>query len=115
MRTDSTRLAPSSIDGARSLIKSQYGDQYLPDKPINYNQKKKNVQDAHEAIRPTSPNKTPEAIKQFLEPSEFKLYNLIWSRFIASQMNPSVQDRTTINIKADNACLLYTSPSPRDS
>ncbi|MFL3050547.1 MAG: type I DNA topoisomerase [Candidatus Neomarinimicrobiota bacterium] len=103
MRTDSTRLAPSSIDGARSLIKSQYGDQYLPDKPINYNQKKKNVQDAHEAIRPTSPNKTPEAIKQFLEPSEFKLYNLIWSRFIASQMNPSVQDRTTINIKADNA------------
>ncbi len=103
MRTDSTRLAPASVDSARTYISSQFGAQYLPDEPVVYGQQKKNVQDAHEAIRPTDPSRTPDRVQQHLEPAEFKLYDLIWRRFIASQMKPSVQDRTTINIKAGDS------------
>ncbi len=77
MRTDSTRLAPASVDSARTYISSQFGAQYLPDEPVVYGQQKKNVQDAHEAIRPTDPSRTPDRVQQPLEPAEFKLYDLI--------------------------------------
>ena len=103
MRTDSTRLAPASVDGARQFISSQYGEQYLPETPNVYGQQKKNIQDAHEAIRPADPNITPEMVKGHLENDEFKLYDLIWRRFIACQMNPSILDQTTIEIKAGEA------------
>ncbi|HJM10706.1 MAG TPA: type I DNA topoisomerase [Candidatus Marinimicrobia bacterium] len=103
MRTDSTRLAPAAVDGARQFISSQYGEQYLPEKNNVYGQQKKNIQDAHEAIRPTDPNRTPEMVKGHLENDEFKLYDLIWRRFIACQMNPSILDQTTIEIKAGDA------------
>ncbi len=103
MRTDSTRLAPAAVDGARQFISSQYGEQYLPEQNNVYGQQKKNIQDAHEAIRPTDPNRTPEMVKGHLENDEFKLYDLIWRRFIACQMNPSILDQTTIEIKAGDA------------
>ncbi len=102
MRTDSTRLSEESLDAARSFILDKYGKEYLPEKARNYEKKnKKNVQDAHEAIRPTTTDYSPEEIKQFLSPDQFALYDLIWKRFIASQMESAVMETTTVNIKAD--------------
>ncbi len=100
MRTDSTRLAESAIASARDYIAKNFGEPYLPAEPVRY-KSKKDAQDAHEAIRPTAVERTPESIKKYLEPDEFKLYKLIWQRFVASQMNPAVYDQTTIEITAD--------------
>ena len=99
MRTDSTRVAETAMSGARDYIRKHYGESYLPAEAIHY-KSKKGAQDAHEAIRPTSVERTPESVKKFLEPDEFKLYKLIWQRFVASQMNPAVYDQTTIEITA---------------
>ncbi len=82
-------------------IKENYGDKYLPENARLYESKKKNVQDAHEAIRPTSMKYTPEFVKPFLNESQFKLYELIWKRFIASQMESAQLETTTITIKAN--------------
>jgi len=101
MRTDSTRVAESALGSARDYIRKNFGEPYLPGEPIHY-KSKKGAQDAHEAIRPTAVERTPESIKKFLEPDEFKLYKLIWQRFVASQMNPAVYDQTTIEITADD-------------
>jgi len=101
MRTDSTRISDEILNDARSYIQSTFGSEYLPDKPRTFEQKKKNVQDAHEAIRPTSLKYTPEFVKPFLDESQFKLYDLIWKRFIASQMEPARLETTTVSIKAD--------------
>ncbi|MFH0733893.1 MAG: type I DNA topoisomerase [bacterium] len=102
MRTDSTRLSDESLNAARSFILEKFGKDYLPEKPRNYEKKnKKNVQDAHEAIRPTTTDYSPEQIKQFLSPDQFDLYDLIWKRFIASQMESAIMETTTVNIKAD--------------
>ncbi len=101
MRTDSTRLSEESIAAARSYILEQFGKDYLPDKPKHYEKKKKNVQDAHEAIRPTSIKYAPEKIKEYLTKDQFDLYNLIWTRFIASQMESAIYESTTVTIKAD--------------
>ncbi len=99
MRTDSIRVSDAAIENARGFIGSQYGDRYLPAKPNVY-RGKKDAQDAHEAIRPTDVNRTPESLSSLLGPDELKLYRLIWQRFVASQMTPAVFDQTTIDIKA---------------
>ncbi|HEY6089880.1 MAG TPA: type I DNA topoisomerase, partial [Gemmatimonadaceae bacterium] len=98
MRTDSTRVAPSAADQARDYIKLMYGQQYLPDAPRLYmDSKSKNAQDAHESIRPTDPTRRPEHIRKFLKEDQYRLYELIWQRFMASQMAPAVFDTTTVD------------------
>ena len=99
MRTDSTRIAQIAIDEIRGFIKDKYGKEYLPDKPNVYKSKAM-AQEAHEAIRPTSPSREPAKIKQYLNPDQYKLYELIYKRAIASQMNPAVYETTSIDIEA---------------
>jgi DNA topoisomerase I len=99
MRTDSSRVSESALQEVRGLIRRDYGEPYLPHHPIYY-KSKKTAQEAHEAIRPTSVERTPESLKNDLEPDLWKLYNLIWNRFVASQMNPTLFDQTDIDIKA---------------
>lgn len=98
MRTDSTRISDDAIKAARDHIADTYGKEYLPDRPLVY-QNKKNAQDAHEAVRPTSLEFTPEKVKPFLENDVFRLYELIWKRFLASQMQQAVFDQTTIDME----------------
>ncbi|HWO87717.1 MAG TPA: type I DNA topoisomerase [Gemmatimonadales bacterium] len=97
MRTDSTRVAPSAVDAARSFIRKQYPKPYLPDSPNLYGAAGPQAQDAHEAVRPTDVFRTPEAVKRYLKADQFKLYQLIWQRFVASQMTPIVYDTTTVD------------------
>ena len=97
MRTDSTRIADAAMDMVRSHVTERYGGEYLPEKPVIYKTKKA-AQDAHEAIRPTFVEHTPDSIKAYLSDDEFKLYKLIWTRFVASQMTPAVYDQTTVEI-----------------
>src|SRR5438105_1556343 len=97
MRSDSTRVADDALEMVRSYISDIYGGPYLPDKPVVY-KSKKGAQDAHEAIRPTFVGRTPDDLKAYLSDDELKLYRLIWTRFIASQMNPAVYDQTTAEI-----------------
>ena len=99
MRTDSTRVAQEALQAARTHIKTTYGDKYLPSRAVNY-PGKKGAQDAHEAIRPTVPLRLPAELKPYLSGDQYRLYELIWMRFIASQMNPAIFDATTIDIKA---------------
>jgi DNA topoisomerase-1 len=99
MRTDSTRVGKEAQDEARELIQSKYGKEYVPEKPPVY-ASAKSAQEAHEAIRPTSVLHEPDAIKQFLQPDQYKLYKLIWNRFVASQMNPAVIDQTSVDVTA---------------
>ena len=99
MRTDSTRLSDLAQDEARTYISEQFGADYIPAKPNVYAAGKK-AQDAHEAIRPTDVNLTPEALEKFLNKDQLKLYTLIWQRFTASQMTPAVYDTMSITIKA---------------
>lgn len=99
MRTDSVRTSDDAINLSRKYIKENYSEKYLPDKPRIYKNKKKS-QDAHEAIRPTSLDLSPEKIKSYLQNDEYRLYKLIWNRFIASQMKPALIEETTFDIKA---------------
>jgi len=99
MRTDSPRIAPEAIAGAREWIGSQLGAQYLP-ATANVYKGKKAAQDAHEAIRPTDASRTPESIARYLTEEQLKLYRLIWQRFVASQMMPAIFDVTTAKIAA---------------
>ena len=99
MRTDSTRVAQEALQATRAYIKETYGEEYLPNRAVNY-RSKRGAQDAHEAIRPTLPLRTPAALKPYLSNDQFRLYELIWMRFIASQMNPAIFDGTTIDIQA---------------
>jgi DNA topoisomerase I len=99
MRTDSPRVAPEAIVGAREWIKKELGAHYLPATPNEY-KGKKDAQDAHEAIRPTDASRTPESMARYLSDEQLKLYRLIWQRFVASQMNPAVFDVTTAKIAA---------------
>jgi len=102
MRTDSPRVAPEAIAGAREWITKQLGSQYLPATPNAY-KGKKDAQDAHEAIRPTDVSRTPDQIARYVSDEQLKLYRLIWQRFVASQMVPAVYDVTTANIAAHSA------------
>ena len=99
MRTDSTRIAQEALGAARDYIKATYGTEYLPGRAVSY-RSKKGAQDAHEAIRPTVPLRTPSELKPYLNKDQYSLYELIWMRFIACQMNPAILDATTIDIKA---------------
>ena len=99
MRTDSPRVAPEAIAGAREWIAKQLGAQYLPKTPNLYKGKKA-AQDAHEAIRPTDVSRTPESIARYLTEEQLKLYRLVWQRFVASQMTPAIFDITTAKIAA---------------
>ncbi len=107
MRTDSTRVAESAITAARGYIKEKFGGGYLPAEAIHY-KSKKDAQDAHEAIRPTDVLRTPESLRKILGPDEYKLYKLIWQRFVASQMNPAIFDQTTVDIAAGDYTLRAT-------
>jgi DNA topoisomerase-1 len=100
MRTDSTRIANEAAQEAIQWVDQNYGSEYTIDKPRFFKNKKK-VQDAHEAIRPTSVYKTPDDLKTFLSSEQLALYTLIWKRFVASQMHQALIDNLTITIKAD--------------
>jgi DNA topoisomerase I len=99
MRTDSTRVAPEAIQSVRGWIGERLGKQYLPDVPNTF-KSKKDAQDAHEAIRPSNPELHPDDIRKSLSDEQYKLYKLIWQRFVASQMMPAVYDQTTVDIVA---------------
>lgn len=99
MRTDSTRVSDAALQEAREYISGKYGEKYLPGKPRLF-KSKKNAQDAHEAIRPTSVNRDPESMKPYLGRDEYRLYSLIWKRFVASQMKEALFDQTKILIDA---------------
>jgi len=98
MRTDSTRVAEEALVGGRELIAATYGADALPEKPNVYSSKE-GAQDAHEAIRPTSFDLPPDAVRDFLKDDEWKLYKLIWDRFVASQMLPAIFDVTQVDIE----------------
>ncbi len=98
MRTDSTRVAEEALEAVREVIGATYGPQSLPEKPNRY-ASKKGAQDAHEAIRPTTFDLPPDAVRDFLNPEEFKLYKLVWDRFVASQMLPAVFDVTQVDVE----------------
>jgi DNA topoisomerase-1 len=97
MRTDSTRVASGAIEDARKHIDNEFGDKYIPEKP-RFFKGRKGAQDAHEAIRPTSVGRTPKSVKKFLTTDQFKLYDLIYRRFVASQMNEALFETTGVDI-----------------
>jgi len=102
-RTDSFNLSSSSLEQARKYIQQKYGDQYLPEKPRVFSRKSKNAQEAHEAIRVTQVSRTSDQVQAMgkkMTPRHAKLYDLIWKRFVASQMNPALYDQTTVLINA---------------
>ncbi len=99
MRTDSVRVSNDALAQVRELIPERFGANYLPEKP-NFYKSKKDAQEAHEAIRPTEVSRAPEDVRKFLDDDVFKLYQLIWQRFVASQILPAVFDQTTIDISA---------------
>ena len=103
MRTDGTNISNDAITTFRDFITKKYGDNYLPISPINYSGKKaKNAQEAHEAIRPTEIKRIPEDMRKYLSTDQYKLYNLIWSRSLSSQMESAKFDRKTITITSDD-------------
>jgi len=109
MRTDSVRVSNDALDEVRAMITDRWGAEYRPASPNIY-KGKKDAQDAHEAVRPTSAMRTPESVEKFLAEDELKLYRLIWMRFVASQMTPAVFDQTTIDVDAkgkDGAAYLF--------
>ncbi len=99
MRTDSTRVSAEVQNEARDYIAQKYGKEFVPEKPPVY-AVAKTAQEAHEAIRPTSVTREPDNLRQFLQPDQYKLYKLIWNRFIASQMNPAIIDQTSVDIQS---------------
>ncbi|MGA9938325.1 MAG: type I DNA topoisomerase, partial [Candidatus Acidiferrales bacterium] len=99
MRTDSVKVSNDALDQVREHIGTAYGAKYMPEKP-NFFKSKKDAQEAHEAIRPTDVARTPESVKPYLEDDMYKLYQMIWQRFVASQMVPAVFDQTSIDISA---------------
>jgi len=99
MRTDSVNVSADALAQVREMIPERFGSNYLPEKP-NYYKSKKDAQEAHEAIRPTDAMRAPEDVRKYLEDDLFKLYQLVWQRFVASQMLPAIFDQTTIDITA---------------
>lgn len=97
MRTDSTRVSEESANAARALLRGEHGEQYLAATAQLYPTGKANAQDAHEGVRPTDPSRKPERVQKYLTADQFKLYQLIWQRFMASQMAPAVFDTTTVD------------------
>jgi len=108
MRTDSTNLAGKFLNEAKDFIKSEYGDKYVIDKPRIFKKKSKSAQEAHEAIRPANVTRRPEDLKPFLDKNQYKLYELIWKRAVASQMSEAVLDATSIDVLAAGKKSRYT-------
>ena len=100
MRTDGVDMAPEAVAQARQVIGAEYGDAYVPGAPRKYSVKAKNAQEAHEAVRPTDLARLPKEVARFLEPEQAKLYELIWIRTVASQMESAELERTTVEISA---------------
>jgi len=98
MRTDSTNVSPLAQKEAREYVSGKYGADFLPPEPPQYTKRSANAQEAHEAVRPTSVMRTPEQVKEYLEPAMFKLYRLIWQRFVASQMEAAVYDTLQVEV-----------------
>ncbi|MDP6113658.1 MAG: type I DNA topoisomerase [Planctomycetota bacterium] len=105
MRTDSVRISDEALASARELIGRDFGPKYLPEEP-NFYKSKSGAQEAHEAIRPTDVERTPEKMKQYLDNDQFKLYKLVWDRTVASQMTPAEYDITEVDITAGRALFL---------
>ena len=108
MRTDSTNIAEVARSEVRSYISQRYGSDFLPEKPPEYTKKVAGAQEAHEAIRPTSVLRDPEKMKPLLEPAMFKLYQLIWQRFVASQMEAAVYDTLSVDVTGKGSDHAYT-------
>ncbi|MFZ0704780.1 MAG: type I DNA topoisomerase [Candidatus Korobacteraceae bacterium] len=106
MRTDSTRVSNEALGEVREWIGKEYGKEFLPESPNTF-KSKKDTQDAHEAIRPSSAMRHPDTIKQYLEEDAYKVYKLIWQRFVASQMMPAIFDQTTVDIDANSGGQSY--------
>ncbi|MDP5273429.1 type I DNA topoisomerase [Chengkuizengella axinellae] len=103
MRTDSPRISPVAQEEAKTYIKEKFGDKFVPNKPRVYGKKKNaNAQDAHEAIRPTSTMRDPASLKSYLSRDQFRLYKLIWERFVASQMSSAILDTMSVDIAVNN-------------
>jgi len=100
MRTDSTNVAEQAQAQAREYIAEKYGEKFMPPEPPHYKTRAKGAQEAHEAIRPTSVFRTPESLKPYLDRNQYRLYQLIWNRFVASQMAPAVYDTIAVEILA---------------
>ena len=107
MRTDSTNIAEVAQNEARDFILNTYGKDYLPETPPQYKTRAQSAQEAHEAIRPTSVLRQPESVKSFLSPEQFKLYQLIWQRFVSSQMESAVYDTLSVEVTADGKAHKY--------
>ena len=105
MRTDSVRVSDDAQSMAKDFILGNYGEKYYPEKPNIYVKGKQNVQDAHEAIRPSYPERTPESIKKYLDNDQYKLYKLIWEKFMSSQMTPADIANKTVEITAGDYTL----------
>ena len=99
MRTDSVHVSSDALAQVREMIPQRFGPSYLPEKP-NFYKSKKDAQEAHEAVRPTDVMRAPEDVRRYLPDDQFRMYQLIWQRFVASQMLPAVFDQTTIDISA---------------
>ena len=106
IRTDSTRIADEAVEAVRALIQANYGERYLPDKPNVYNTRK-SAQDAHEAIRPTVVERRPEQIKASLSRDQYRLYKLIYDRFVSSQMTPALYDTLAVDIDGDTGARFH--------
>src|SRR6202140_1966216 len=106
MRTDGIDLAPEAITDIRSMIGKNYGKEYVPGSPRTYQNKSKNAQEAHEAVRPTDPHRTPDQVAKFVDRDQARLYELIWNRAVASQMESAELERTTVDIAAKNGARI---------
>ncbi|MFC4812398.1 type I DNA topoisomerase [Paenibacillus sp. GCM10023250] len=105
MRTDSTRISPVAQEEAKGYIEEKYGPTYAPEQPRVYTKKNSNAQDAHEAVRPTSVLRDPETVKEFLSRDQFRLYKLVWERFVASQMSSAVLDTMTVDFNVGSGAI----------
>lgn len=112
MRTDSTNVASVAQQAARTVIEARFGPEYVPERPPVYARKAKGAQEAHEAIRPTVPQRDPQSVKPFLSAQQFRVYQLVWQRFIASQMRPAILDNTGVDIAAGKPELLAAGQVP---
>ncbi|WP_211745954.1 type I DNA topoisomerase [Paenibacillus sp. Marseille-Q4541] len=113
MRTDSTRIATSAQEEAKDYIVQKYGDSFAPESFRQYSKKAANAQEAHEAIRPTSILRDPESVKAFTSRDQFRLYKLIWERFVASQMSSAILDTLSVDITAGDATFRATGSKVR--
>ncbi|WP_022798377.1 type I DNA topoisomerase [Thermus islandicus] len=107
MRTDSVRVSPEALQAAREVIREAFGVEYLPEAPRAYRNRKEGVQDAHEAIRPTDPRRTPESLRRHLTEEEYRLYDLIWRRFLASQMRDALYEQTSVFLESGGQRYLF--------